>query len=98
MPEIPGANLFAVLAQAPTDIMGLATRQVTEAVDTFGVGMQRLSAELATPPEIAGMPGFPALPGMAPAAAPAAVSTPVSTPVTPARTVARRPTKSALIV
>ena len=95
MPEIPGANLFAVLAQAPTDIMGLATRQVTEAVDTFGVGMQRLSAELATPPEIAGMPGFPPLPGAAPAAAPAAA---VSTPVAQARTIAKRPTKSALIV
>ena len=98
MPELPGANLFAVLAQAPTDLMGLATRQVTEAVDTFGVGMQRLSAELAVPPEIAGAPGFPALPGMAPAAAPAAVSTPVSTPVAQARTLSRRPTKAGLIV
>ena len=97
MPEIPGANLFAVLAQAPTDIMGLATRQVTEAVDTFGVGMQRLGAELAVPPEIAGVPGFPALPGMAAApAAPAAA--PVSTPVAQARTVSRRPTKAGLIV
>ena len=68
--QLPGANLLAVVMQAPTDIMGLATRQITEAVDTFGVGMQRLGAELAVPPGIAGMPGFPPLPGMAPATAP----------------------------
>jgi len=65
--QIPGANVMTVLMQAPTDIMGLATRQVTETVDTFGAGIQRLSAELAVPPEIKSMPGLPPLPGVTPA-------------------------------
>jgi len=73
MPEqLPGANVLAVLMQAPADIVGLAARQVTEVVDTFGVGVERLGVELAVPPEITGMPMFPPLPGMAPAGAPSA--------------------------
>jgi hypothetical protein len=72
MPEqLPGANVLAVVMQAPMDIMGLASRQITEAVDTFGVGMERLGAELAVPPDIAGL-ALPPLPGMAPAGAPPA--------------------------
>lgn len=67
--QLPGANVLAVMMQAPTDIMGLATRQITEAVDTVGAGIQRFSAELAVPPDIAGL-AFPPLPGMAPAGAP----------------------------
>lgn len=98
MAELPGANLFAVMAQAPMDIMGLATKQATEVVDTFGMGMQRLSAELATPPEISGLvAGFPSLPGMTPSAAPSAPTVPAST-MAAARTVSRRPSKNALIV
>jgi len=83
MPEqLPGANVLAVVMQAPTDIMGLATRQITEAVDTFGIGMQRLSAELAVPPEITGMPGLPPLPGLMPAGAPSVGAPQAAPPAT----------------
>lgn len=97
MAELPGANLFAVMAQAPMDLMGLATKQATEVVDTFGMGMQRLSAELATPPEISGLvSGLPTLPGMTPAA-PSAPAVPATT-MAQSRTVSRRPSKNVLIV
>lgn len=75
MPELPGQNVLAVMLQAPTDILGLATRQVTETLGVFNSGVQRLAVELATPPSLAGLqlplPGF----GMG------AVTPPVSAPV-----------------
>lgn len=80
MPEqLPGANVLALIMQVPVDVMGLATRQITETVDTFGAGVQRLGAELAVPPDIAGL-ALPPLPGMAPAAAPPAAGVPPPTP------------------
>ena len=77
MPEqLPGANVLTVIMQAPLELMGLATRQITEVVDVFGAGAQRLGAELAAPPELAALPMLPPLPGMAPAAAPPATLPP----------------------
>jgi len=79
MPEqLPGMNVLAVIMQAPADIMELATRQITETVDIFGAGVQRMGAELAVPPDIAGL-ALPPLPGMAPAAAPPAAAPPAAT-------------------
>lgn len=101
MPEqLPGANVLAAMMKAPVDIMGLATRQITEVVDTFGVGMERLGAELAVPPEIAGMPGLPLLPGMAPAGAPPVGATQAAPPVTgtQARALTRTTQRSRIIV
>jgi len=78
MPEqLPGMNVLAVMMQLPADVMDLATRQITETVDTFGAGIQRMGAELAVPPDIAGL-ALPPLPGMAPAAAPPAAAPPVA--------------------
>ena len=70
-PELPGANVLALALQAPADALALATRQVTETMGLFTVGVQALGAELATPPSMAGLalPELPGLPGMAPAAA-----------------------------
>lgn len=71
-PGIPGANVFAVIMAAPTDILGLATRQLTETMGVFNLGVQRLGTEIAQPPAIpAGLPALPAglppfpFPGMA---------------------------------
>lgn len=71
-PGIPGANVFAVILAAPTDILGLATRQLTETMGVFNLGVQRLGTEIAQPPAIpAGLPALPAglppfpFPGMA---------------------------------
>ena len=73
--ELPGANVLTLALQAPADALALATRQVTETMGLFTVGVQALGAELATPPSMAGLalPELPGLPGMvaAPAAAPA---------------------------
>ncbi len=74
----PGANVLAVILAAPTDILGLATRQLTEAMGVFNLGVQRLGAEVVKPPALpaafpalpAGLPPFP-FPGMAAAAPPA---------------------------
>jgi hypothetical protein len=80
--QLPGMNILAVVMQAPTDIMGLATRQLTEAMSVFNLGFQKLGTELAVPPALpqglpalpAGLPqlpmGLPQLPGLG--AAPAA--------------------------
>ncbi len=71
---IPGANVLAVIMAAPTDILGLATRQLTETMSVFNMGVQRLGAEVAKPPALpAGLPALPAglpfpFPGMAPPA------------------------------
>lgn len=69
--ELPGANIFALALQAPADALSLATKQVTETMGVFSLGMQTLGAELATPPSMAGLalPELPGFPGMAPAAA-----------------------------
>jgi hypothetical protein len=98
--QLPGANVLAVMMQAPTDIMGLATRQITEAVDTVGAGIQRFSAELAVPPEISGMPVLPLLPGMAPAGAPPVGATQAAPTVTStqARALTRTTQRSRIIV
>lgn len=75
-PGIPGANVLAVIMAAPTDILGLATRQLTETMGVFNLGVQRLGAEVATPPALpAGLPALPAglpfpFPGMAGATPP----------------------------
>ena len=97
--QLPGANVLAVMMQAPTDIMGLATRQITEAVDTVGAGVQRFSAELAVPPDIAGL-ALPPLPGMAPAGAPPVGATQAAPPVTgtQARALTRTTQRSRIIV
>lgn len=75
-PGMPGANVLAVIMAAPTDILGLATRQITETMGVFNLGVQRLGTEIAQPPAIpAGLPALPAglpfpFPGMAQAAPP----------------------------
>ena len=76
--QLPGANVLAVVMAAPTDILGLATRQITETMGVFNMGVQRLGAEVARPPALpAGLPALPAglppfpFPGMAAAAPPA---------------------------
>lgn len=86
-PGLPGANVFAVIMAAPTDILGLATRQLTETMGVFNLGVQRLGTEIAQPPAIpAGLPALPAglppfpFPGMG---APAGY-TPAPTEYTPA--------------
>lgn len=83
-PQLPGGQVLTVIMAAPTDILGLATRQVTEVMNTFNLGAQRFAAAAATPPALpAGLPalpaGFPQLPfpgmggaGAQPPAAPAA--------------------------
>lgn len=59
--ELPGANVLAVVMAAPTDILGLATRQLTETMGVFNMGVQRLGAEVARPPALpAGIPALPA--------------------------------------
>ena len=77
---IPGANVLAVIMAAPTDVLGLATRQLTETMGIFNLGVQRLGAEVTKPPALpAGLPALPAglppfpFPGMmgAPAPSPA---------------------------
>jgi len=76
---IPGANVLAVIMAAPTDVLGLATRQLTETMGIFNLGVQRLGAEVTKPPALpAGLPALPAglppfpFPGMQQAAPPAA--------------------------
>lgn len=77
MPGIPGANVLSVIMSAPTDILGLATRQITETMGVFNIGVQRLGAEVTKPPSMpanfpaipAGLPPFP-FPGMTQAAPP----------------------------
>jgi len=85
--QLPGANVLALMMQAPADVVGLATRQMTEAVDTFSIGVQRLGAELAVPPDIAGMglPMLPAFPGMEPATAREAAPQPAAAKKVPTR-------------
>lgn len=75
---LPGANVLAVIMAAPTDILGLATRQLTESMGVFNLGVQRLGVEVTKPPVLpAGLPALPAglppfpFPGMAAAAPPA---------------------------
>lgn len=70
--QLPGANVLAVIMAAPTDILGLATRQLTETMGVFNLGVQRLGAEVTKPPALpAGLPALPAglppfpFPGMA---------------------------------
>jgi len=59
--ELPGANVLAVVMAAPTDILGLATRQLTETMSVFNIGVQRLGAEVSRPPALpAGLPALPA--------------------------------------
>lgn len=59
--ELPGANVLAVIMAAPTDILGLATRQLTETMGVFNLGVQRLGAEVSRPPALpAGLPALPA--------------------------------------
>ncbi len=84
MAQLPGGQVLSVIMAAPTDILGLATRQMTETLSTFNVGMQRFAAAAATPPALpAGLPTLPAgfpmlpLPGMT-QAAPSAPSAPSS--------------------
>lgn len=58
---LPGANVLAVIMSAPTDILSLATRQVTETMGVFNLGVQRLGAEVTKPPALpAGLPALPA--------------------------------------
>lgn len=86
---LPGANVLAVIMAAPTDILGLATRQLTETMGVFNLGVQRLGAEVTKPPALpaglpllpAGLPPFP-FPGMAAAAPPAPQPSPAGyTPI-----------------
>lgn len=72
-PPLPGGQVLAVIMAAPTDIMSLATRQLTETMSTFNVGIQRFAAAAAVPPAFpAGLPAMPAgfppfpFPGTAP--------------------------------
>lgn len=58
---IPGGQALSVILAAPTDILGLATRQVTETLNVFNVGIQRFGAAAAQPPVLpAGLPALPA--------------------------------------
>ncbi len=74
---LPGANVLAVIMAAPTDILTLATRQLTDTMSVFNLGVQRLGAEVTKPPALpaafpalpAGLPPFP-FPGMTAAAPP----------------------------
>lgn len=78
--QLPGMNIFNVLAQVPLDLANLASRQMNETMNTLNIEVQRLGTELAVPPALpsmAGMQGLPALPSLqslmpAAAAAPAA--------------------------
>lgn len=77
--EIPGANVMAVVMNAPPDIMNMATRHVTEVINTMNAGVSALGAEMARPPVLpSGMPALPGMPAFgqttseAPAPAPAA--------------------------
>lgn len=77
MPEmpLPGANVLSVLMQVPTDVMNMATRQVTEAMGAASMRAQTLAMELSKPPVLptnlpflpANLP-FPMMPGMFPGA------------------------------
>jgi hypothetical protein len=104
-PGIPGANVFAVIMAAPTDILGLATRQLTETMGVFNLGVQRLGTEIAQPPAIpAGLPALPAglppfpFPGMAAAAPPAPAVTGYTPPGPQAQAQARRIPDRGLII
>lgn len=91
--QLPGANVLAVLMAAPTDIISLATRHITETMGVFNAGVQRLGIELTKPPTLpAGFPfpGFPGLPGMPGAGAPAPTGAGVYVPPPP--TITRRAT------
>lgn len=71
--ELPGANILALMMQAPTDAMALATKQVTETMAVLSMGAQAFGAELATPPSMAGLalPPFPGMPAAQAVPAPA---------------------------
>jgi len=93
--ELPGANVLNVLMNNLNTAMNMATRQVTEAVNTFGAGTQALVAELTKPPALpAGLPQLPALPQIfptgpvgapAPAATAAGAAPSVTVPQSPTR-------------
>lgn len=84
--QLPGLNIFSVLAQIPTDFINLGVRHVGEVNTVLAANVQRLGAELATPPQFpTGLPQLPSLPaglpqlsnllpGMSAAPSPAAAS------------------------
>jgi len=86
--QLPGMNIFSVLAQVPADFLNLGVRHVGEVNTILSMSVQRLGAELATPPQLpqglpqlpllsAGMPqlpGLPQLPGVSAAPSPAGAS------------------------
>jgi len=50
-------ELLNTLAANVSDMVNLATRQTAEAVTTFNTGVQRVAAQLATPPVLGGAAG-----------------------------------------
>lgn len=82
--QLPGANLLAFALAAPTDLLNLATRQMTEAMGMMSMKAQQLGTELAAVPASLplalpqGLP-FP-FPGMAGAGAGAPAPTPYTPP------------------
>lgn len=87
---LPGANVLSVIMAAPTDIMGLATRQLSETMSVFNMGVQRLGVEATKPPVLpAGLPALPAglppfpFPGMSTAPGGGAPPAPAAAGYTP---------------
>ncbi len=72
--QLPGMNLFNVLAQAPIDLANLGIKQANEFMGVMNVGAQRLAAEIAVPPvpsamqglALQGLPQLPALSSLVP--------------------------------
>lgn len=78
--EMPGANVMAVVMNAPPDIMNMATRHVTEVINTMNAGVSALGSELARPPILpSGMPTLPGMPAFGQAA-----QEPATAPAVPA--------------
>lgn len=96
MPEtqLPGANLLTFALTAPTDILNLATRQATEAMNLMSMKAQQLGTELAAVPASLplalpqGLP-FP-FPGMAGAGAPPPANGEYTPPAAAGAQVARK--------
>lgn len=83
MPQIPGAEVFQVLAQAPIDAMNLASQHASEVMNFANMGAQQVAASLSLPALPMDMPELPGMSGMMPTAAPNTV-TAASVGATPA--------------